>query len=204
VKHIEEIREAGLEMPSVNQIEVSFCEFHVDTVFSARFADITSSFIPSISRKPLSTTAIRTPSSFKRTVRLCAERWTSRRSLKSPKRYVQIQPARRLVCAHSCLQHNREPAQVLIRWSLQRGCADRAHPPLRAGLTLAQIRAAPEIGDAGAHPLECGRLRLRAVRGGHGEDRRARQGQGGQHLVGPGRRCVDIAGAGCMSQSHCS
>jgi hypothetical protein len=54
-----------------------------------------------------------------------------------------------------------------------------------------QLCPAPEVRDACAHPLERGRIRLRARAGGYGRARCARSGQGRQLLVEPGRRRLD-------------
>ncbi|KAI0646670.1 Aldo/keto reductase [Trametes meyenii] len=104
VKHLEEIREAGLETPDINQIELQpLCQQKEIVEYSRKHNIAIEAYTP-LMRGQWDIPAI-TDAAKKVTIP------TSLLSLKSAEPDSQF------------LQYNKNPAQILVRWSLQHGFA---------------------------------------------------------------------------------
>ena len=85
--------------------------------------------------------------------------------------------------ARIAAEHDRTPAQVLLRWAVQR-----------------DVVVDPEVAARGAHPRERAHLRLRAVGHGHGRARRARRDR--RHGGGALMRVIEVTEFGGPEALH--
>ncbi|KAI1785910.1 Aldo/keto reductase [Ganoderma leucocontextum] len=130
VKHMEEIRVAGLEAPAVNQVEIHpFCQQKEIVDYSKRHGIVVEAYSP-----------------------LVRGNWDDT-VVKIGKKY------------------NKDPAQTLIRWSLQHGrVPSRLYGSSYITCTesyCVQLHPTPEVGRPEAHRLERERIRLRDQPGRH-------------------------------------
>ncbi|CDO72820.1 hypothetical protein BN946_scf185002.g5 [Trametes cinnabarina] len=107
VKHLEEIREAGLEMPAINQIEVQPLCQQKEIVDYCRKHDIVVEAYAPLMRGQWDIPAITETAKKASNVRAGLG--------------CSLVPV--LVLTMGLSQYNKTPAQVLVRWSLQRGFA---------------------------------------------------------------------------------
>jgi diketogulonate reductase-like aldo/keto reductase len=115
VKHLEEIRSAGLDMPSVNQIEV-----RVLVLPCARMSTTAPQLHPFCQQSDV-VTYCREHSIVVQAYCPILRGKTDHEVIRGVASKVGSSPFQQALSSTDNEQHNRDPAQILLRWSLQRG-----------------------------------------------------------------------------------
>lgn len=121
VRHLEEIREAGLETPAVNQIEVCNRNVRMCLALTQR-CTFAPRYTHYANRRRSWHTRRNTTSSLRHTVLSSAPTGLTRLSILAGRYASPTHPICFVRCSsRASEQYGKDPAQALVRWSLERG-----------------------------------------------------------------------------------